>query len=228
MKQSKLLNDNKQFEVNNWNWSVDHSTSFKIIKRKWIIMLSAPHAVNHFRNWELLQADILTWWLAVYLSEKFDLPCIYSTSSNVWDPNYDEYETSDYKKELIRFLDNNNIKLLIDLHGCWSQRDFAIELWTWWDNNPNLLWNAKLLNRIKSSLEASLKSYLAHNKTAITVNTIFPASNKNTISAFISQKGNIPAVQIEINKSLRDEKNLEKLIASLEILLSDLNQYFSN
>jgi hypothetical protein len=73
-----------------------------------------------------------------------------------------------------------------------------------------------------------LKSYLAHNKTAITVNTIFPASNKNTISAFISQKGNIPAIQIEINRDLRDEKNLEKLIASLEILLSDLNQYFSN
>ena len=50
---------------------------------------------------------------------------------------------------------DNNIKFLLDLHWCDLDRSFAIELWTWWETHPNLMWNQKLLNLIKDSLNKS-------------------------------------------------------------------------
>ena len=215
---------------NNWldkQWDI-FPIVFRLKDNKWNIMISTPHSVNHLREWEILKADMLTWWLALYLAEKYNLPCIYSISYLVWDPNYDEYENSKYKQELKKYINDNNIKFLIDLHWCWSERDFAIELWTWWDNHPNLLSNNKLLWVIVDSLNNSLKSYLQHNSKDISINKIFPASNKNTIANFISTSLNIPALQLEINYDLRDinkEDNINKLITALENLISDLENY---
>ena len=234
MKSLRVQQLNKEFEnnYNNWldkQWDI-FPVCFRLKDNKWNIMISAPHSVNHLREWEILKADMLTWWLALYLAEKYNLPCIYSTSYLVWDPNYDEYENSKYKQELKKYITDNDIKFLVDLHWCRSERDFAIELWTWWDNHPNLLSNNKLLNIISDSLTNSLKSYLQHNKKDISVNNIFPASNKNTVSNFVASNFNVPALQLEINFDLRDSKNedkLSKLIQALENLIVELQEFFN-
>ena len=234
MKIDRVCQLNKQFEINNNNWVVDFESSnnhhFRIKKDKSKIMISAPHSVNHIREWEVLKTDILTWGLALYLSEQFNLPCIYSTSYYVWDPNFDELEASEYKQSLIKFIKDNNIKFLLDLHWCDFDRSFAIELWTWWETHPNLQWNQKLLNLIKDSLNKSLLAYLWHTWREITINTLFPASFRNTISNFVAVKTHIPTIQLEINFDLRDPKNeekLSKLIAALENLIVELQEYFN-
>ena len=228
MKSDRIKALNAQFEINYNSWTQEQTDKHCRIKQwNFPIIISAPHAVNHIRNWELLKADLQTWWIALYLSEKFNLSCIYSTSSLVWDPNFDSYENSEYKKLLKEYISNNNIKLLVDLHWCWSERDFAIELWTWWDTHKNLLWNQKLLSIIQDNLSSSLNSYLKHNQQSITLNSIFPASNPNTVSSFTSSQLKIPSIQIEINKSLREEKNLDLLIQALENTIEQLLEYFS-
>ena len=235
MKFEKVKYLNKQFEINNNNWLEDLNNSnkyhFNIKKWRWDIIISAPHSVNHEREWETLNADLLTWWLTLYLSEKYNLPCIYSTSYLVWDPNYDDIENCLYKEKLSEYIKENNINFLIDLHWCWSERNFAIELWTWWWNHPNLQWNEKLLNIIKWSLNDSLGSYLLHTWREITINTIFPASYENTISKFIFTKNHIPTIQLEINYELRnpmDEDKITKLITALENLIEELEKFFKN
>ena len=231
MKVDEVLQLDRQFQENNWMWNVNFQekdfSTFQILKNKSEIMISAPHSVKHLRNGEILPQDLLTWWLALYLWKRQNLPVIYSTSYKVWDPNFDENNNSEYKQTLAKYIKENNVKFLIDLHGCWSYRDFSIELGTWWEWNPNLLWRSDILNNILDSLNTSLKSYIKHTKKPITINTIFPAQRETTVSNFISKECKIPTVQIEINRELRNidnPKNLSLLINSLEMMTRNLNK----
>ena len=230
MKVDEVSRLDKQFQKNDWMWNIDiqsqNFSTFKILDNKSKIMISAPHSVKHIREWEILPQDLLTWWLALYLWKRLNLPVIYSTSYKVWDPNFDENKKSEYKQALAKYIKENDIKFLIDLHGCWSFRDFSIELWTWWEWNPNLLWRLDILNTVEKSLNDSLKSYIQHTGKPITKDTIFSASRETTVSAFISKECKIPAVQIEINKELRDKnnpKNLSLLVNSLENMIRNLS-----
>lgn len=126
---------------------------------------------------------------------------------------------------LAKYIKENDIRLLIDLHGCWSFRDFSIEFGTWWKWNPNLLGRLDILNVVENSLNDSMKSYIKHIGKPITKNTIFSASRETTVSNFISKECKIPTIQIEINKELRDmdnSENLSLLINSLENMLQKL------
>ncbi len=231
MKVDEVLQLDGQFQENDWRWNVNFQdkdfSTFKILKNKSKIMISAPHSVKHIRNGEILSQDLLTWWLALYLWKRQNLPVIYSTSYKVGDPNFDENDNSEYKQALAKYIKENDIKFLIDMHGCRPYRDFSIELGTWWEWNPNLLWRSDILKNILDSLNKSLKSYIKHTKKEITINTIFPANRETTVSNFISKNCNIQTIQIEINKELRDKnnsKNLSLLINSIENLIKDLKK----
>jgi len=233
MKVDEVIQLDKQFYENNWMWNTNiHNkifSKFKILKNKSKIIISAPHTVKHIREWEIIPQDLLTWWLALYLWKRLNIPVIYSTSYKVWDPNFDENNKSEYKQTLAKYIKENNIKLLIDLHGCWSFRDFSIELGTWWEWNPNLLWQLNVLNTIEKSLKDSLKAYTQRTGKSITKNSIFSASRETTVSAFISKECKIPTIQVEINKELRDMdnlKNLSLLINSIENMLQELSKIF--
>ena len=230
MKIDEVIQLDKQFQENDWMWNIDvqnrEFSIFKILKNKLKIMISAPHSVKHIREWAILPQDLLTWWLALYLWKRLNLPVIYSTSYKVWDPNFDENKKSEYKQALVEYIKENGIKLLIDLHGCWSFRDFSIELGTGWKWNPNLLWCLDILNTVEKSLNDSLKTYIQHTGKSITKNTIFSASRETTVSAFISKECKIPTIQIEINKELRNidnPENLSLLINALENVVKNLN-----
>ena len=222
MKVDEVLQLDTQFQENDWMWNIDiqsqNFSTFKILKNKSKVMLSAPHSVKHIREWEILPQDLLTWWLALYLWKRLNLPVIYSTSYKVWDPNFDENKDSEYKQTLAKYIKENDIRFLIDLHGCWSYRDFSIEFWTWWEWNPNILGRLDILNVVEKSLNESLKSYIQHTGKSITINTIFPASRETTVSSFISKECNIPTIQIEINKELRDLDNLKHLSLLINVL----------
>ena len=173
----------------------------------------------------VLPQDLLTWWIALYLWKRLNFPVIYSTSYKVWDPNFDENNKSEYKQILAKYIKENGIKSLIDLHGCSSSRDFSIELCTWWEWDPHLLWHLNELKILEKSLNDSLKSYIQCTKKPITKNTIFNASRETTVSSFISHECKIPTIQLEINKELRDidnSKNIWTLIKALDEMLKKL------
>ncbi len=232
MKVDEALQLDKQFQENDWMWKIDAQSqnffTFKILKNKSKIMISAPHSVKHIRQWELLPQDLLTWWLVIYLWKRLNIPVIYSTSYKVWDPNFDENKKSEYKQSLAKYIKENDIRFLIDLHGCWSFRDFSIELGTWWEWNPNLQGRLDILNIVEKSLNDSMKSYIQHTRKPITKNTIFSASRNTTVSYFISKECKIPTIQIEINKELRDMynlKNVSLLVNVLENMIKNISKF---
>ena len=233
MKIDEVLLLDRQFSENEWMWNINYDnknfSTFKILKNKWKIIISAPHPVKHIREWEILSQDSLTWWLALYLWNRLELPVIYATSYKVWDPNFDDNSKSEYKQALVKYIEENNIKFLFDLHWCWSFRDFCIELGTWWMWDPHLLWHNKLINIITKSLSDILKPYIKHSKLHITKNTLFSASWETTVSSYISKCCRIPTIQIEINKELRNINNpkyLSLLINALENMIKNITQLF--
>jgi hypothetical protein len=76
-------------------------------------------------------------------------------------------------------------------------------------------------------LKQSFNTYIKHTKKEITVNTLFPAKNANTISKFIAKELHIPALQIEINKELRDTKKeqMNILVSALENIIKEIEFY---
>lgn len=232
MKIDEVLQLDRQFSKNDWMWNVNNDSnlsSFSILKNKWKIIISAPHTVKHIREWKILPQDSLTWWIALYLWNRLELPVIYSTSYKVWDPNFDDNNKSVYKQTLVEYINKNDIKFLIDLHWCWLFRDFCIELGTWWMWDPHLLWHNELINIIAKSLNDDLKSYIERSKRNITKNTLFSASSETTVSSYISKCCSIPTIQIEINKELRNTdspKYLSLLINALENMIKNIAEFF--
>ena len=61
--------------------------------------------------------------------------CIYKTKNNNDDANYD-LENNNYKEELLKIINKNKIKLLLDIHGASDKYGFGIDIAT--DNEINL------------------------------------------------------------------------------------------
>lgn len=162
---------------------------FKIIQKSIPIMISAPHSAKQFRNGKVQSKESYTDYLAITLSEKENVNCIYKTAFLNDDVNIDEI--SGYKTELEQFINQNNIKFLIDLHTMSDKRlpDICIAI----NSGKNILNNYDILQEIISIFQSNGIS-------SVTVDEPFKAKDANCISNYISTNCNIPCFQIEINK----------------------------
>lgn len=85
------------------------------------VLFSAPHGARSFRNsdkeiWH--EEDEYTAGLAHYLHEILGTHSIATIfKSDKYDPNYTGAECNDYKRALKKYLKDNHIKYVIDLHG---------------------------------------------------------------------------------------------------------------
>ena len=131
------------------------------------------------------------------------------------DTNIDSNSTKldEFKKELLRYIKDNNIRLLIDLHGADIKRDFDVEFGTL--NNLSVdfstvreLEDAFILNGVKN----------------VNYNNIFKGGG---ITQFVFANTDIDVIQIEINKKYRDIDNYENMEKVCKALISFIEQYFS-
>ena len=66
--------------------------------------------------------------IALYLNKYFNVFSIVKINDTGLDSNRDNDDN--YKKELMKIVKENNIKLVIDLHGASKERDFDVEFGT--------------------------------------------------------------------------------------------------
>lgn len=175
------------------------------------ILISCPHSVPQTRNGEIKDAEPETAIIALELS-KLGYPCIIKTTNENDDANRDL--NIPYKNDMLKFINNNDIKFVIDLHQLNSNREMDICLGTGNENHKNLLHFSFLTELIKKSFE--------DNKLITTINNPFSAKNVRTISGF-SSSNNIPAIQIEINSRCVSGLNLEKFDSVVKSILQVLN-----
>ncbi len=203
----KINNLEKIFSVNKYNGK--EGKEFFIKKGTIPIMISAPHAVNHKREGRMKDADLFTGSISLYLQELTNCHLICATNLTHSDPNYSPEDYSSYKKELRKYIEANDIKLLIDFHGCDKYKECSVELGTI-DNDLSSLNNYIFIKDLfVCTFELFLKN---HEKNKVFINQQFKASNENTITNYIHRLCNIPTIQIEVNNLLRNlyEKDNEE------------------
>jgi len=212
----KILAYEKRFSKNNYNGSGRKPYVIKRGRTK--VMLSLPHAVNHFRNGKTKSAEILTGGIGKYLQEKTGCHLIYSANYSGADPNYDEASDCDYKAELERYIAENDIKVLIDIHGCTTECETAVDMGTL-NNEESSLGRFGFINDLfEIVLTEQLKPFLESTGKTIASNKKFAASYANTITNYISRATGIPCMQMEINRMCRDTANPEVLLALVKAL----------
>lgn len=126
----------KKFSANDYNGK--DSREFEIIEGKVPIMLSAPHSVNHFRNGKIKYCDLFTGSICLYLQKVTGCHLIYALNQSSSDANFDSEENSSYKRALKKYIKENNIKILFDIHGCDKEKECAVEIGTTDDKDSSL------------------------------------------------------------------------------------------
>ena len=103
----------------------------------------------------------------------------------------------EFKIELLRFIKDNNIKLVIDLHGSAKSRNFDIEFGT--------------LNNLSAGFSTIKELEEAFTENGIS-NIIYNDPFKGgAITEYVYGLKDIDVIQIEINGKYRDYSNLEEL-----------------
>lgn len=183
--------------------------SFKVIKGKIPIILSAPHTIKQLREGKVKGAEHQTGAIASILAKEIGCFAIYKTYNNSDDANYD-IKNNEYKEEIKKIIKENDIKILLDIHGAKDEHGFDIDLGTAYGENINN--NIEILEKLKSYF----KKYNIEN---ITENKTFKADSIRTISKYINEETKIPCIQLEISckyRNLDNLDNIERLIKALE------------
>ena len=167
------------------------------------VILTAVHTMEQVKdNGEIKYAEPFTKAIARYVSDKVGTFYYIKTIDTGIDSN--KITPDEFKDNLIKMIKEYNIKLLIDLHGAKSEREFDVEFGT--------LNNLSIDATTVKSLESS---FIDNGVTKISYNNPFKGGG---ITQTVFDQTNIDIVQIEINKrfrSITNVKNIEKICNSL-------------
>lgn len=176
------------------------------------VVLSAPHAVKHYRRdrSDPEDADIYTGSLAIQLASLTKASALIYARTSKEDPNDDA--DGEYKRQLRDLVTQKQARFVLDFHGLAEKRLMQIAVGTG-GNRENLLGRTDLLDILRNTLE-NAGFEIAEDAPR------FKASRPNTISSFTRRVLGIPALQIEIHKDYRDPRNkpdaYDKLIRALD------------
>ena len=176
------------------------------------VLVSAPHGVEQVRLGKHKVKEIGSIATALFLQNNTNSYLIAKTKNNFDDANFDE--ESPYKKSLLKCVEKNDIKYVIDIHGLAEKREMDINFGT------------NLGRNIQTNEQAFEKLYrtLIENNFIVSIDQPFMGGGK-TISNFIKQtKQDVFSLQIEINCAITNkQENFDKYQSLLKILTHWLN-----
>lgn len=203
---------NSKYCENDFNGSIVSGENFVVIQGTRNIMLSAPHAVKQYFGDQIKLGDKNTGGIVEYLCKKtgaFGITRIFNLGDN---PNSDLIGPGlDYKEKILEVIRKNDIKCLIDVHGAKDTYPFHIDIGT--NDGINIQYDKKITEIFLSSKNPNI---------TVLIDDRFKAGKNGNISKYVSERTNIPCIQIEICKSLRETN--ERLLESLIYLENCINQ----
>lgn len=190
-------------------------TDYIIIKGNIPILFSAPHTMEQIReDGSLKYSEPYTKAISLYLNKYYNTYSIIKNHDTGIDSNRDNYD--EYNVEMRRLIKDNNIKLVIDLHGSAKERDFDVEFGTL--NN---------LTADYSTIKELEEAFIENGIDNIKHNDPFKGG---AITQGLYSIEDIDIIQLEINGHYRDHNNLdllEKLIKSLENFIKQYIKYLN-
>ena len=183
---------------------------FKICKGKIPILFSSSHTMIQKREDGTVKlSEPYTKAIALYLNKYHNVYSIIKNKDTGIDSNKDNYD--EYNIEMRRVIKENEIKLVIDLHGASKNRDFDIEFGTL--NN---------LTADFSTIRELEEAFIENGITNIQHNNPFKGG---AITKGIYALDNIEIIQLEINGKYRDKENIILLESLINSLINFIRQY---
>ena len=135
--------------------------------------------------------------------------------NNYDDPNNDDFGYGlAYKRKILEIIRENNIKLVLDIHGCSNFHDFEFCLGT--DGMKNLNGQYRTLDILKEGLSFIGKT---------SVDSYFKASTNGNVSKYVSTNSCAACVQLEISTKFRKENEyLQQLILAMQLIIKNINE----
>ena len=154
------------------------------------VVISAPHAVEQLRNGFIKGKEEESGQIAYILNKVLGVSSIIKTKNCNDDANSDPQ--SAYRDALSKFIDDNDIRYLLDLHQLNVCRPMDIDL------GINGYENFK----DRSLLDEIISIFNRHGIANIAIDAPFNASGLHTVSRDIALRNGIETIQIEINSRL--------------------------
>jgi gamma-glutamylcyclotransferase (GGCT)/AIG2-like uncharacterized protein YtfP len=175
------------------DFSCSSSNELIFLKGDIPVLITAPHATSHLRMNKLKYEEEYTGAISVVLHILTGSHTLYTNCALKTDPNF--YEHTPFKERIREIVEEFGIRFVIDLHGTRTQTNNDIYPGIG-KRGEFLLGNQKYF----SLLEESTKAY------GLTLGGlhVFSASRQMTVTKFVSQNLKIPAMQLEINRELRN------------------------
>ena len=180
------------------------------------VLVSAPHAVRHFRQKKIKISDEFTGSIVYLLNKLTGCHAIATTKLYGGDPNIDN--PCIYKQRIAEICKTEKVKMVLDLHGVARVREFDVDLGT--NGGKTLLGKPKVLETLDHHFQVFGLGRISHD--------FFAASGPNTITNYVSSELGIPAVQVEINKQFRvpgqNAQGFYRLLGALVESIKELGQ----
>jgi N-formylglutamate amidohydrolase len=188
---------------------------YTILKGSIPVLFSAPHTMYQLRDDGTTKLnEPYTKAIALYLNKYCNTYAIVKNNDTGIDSNRDNYDQ--YNVEMRRLIKENNIKLVIDLHGASKDRKFDIEFGTLY----NLSADFSTIKELEEAFTENGINNINHNN----------PFKGGAITQGIYSLDDVDVIQIEINGKYRDyndPESLEKLIQSLKNFIKQYNEYIN-
>ncbi|HWR08433.1 hypothetical protein [Sporomusa sp.] len=155
------------------------------------VLVSAPHAVRHYRHKKIKMSDQFTGAITYLLNRLTGCHAIATAKLYGGDPNHDN--SCIYKERIAEFCGREKVKFILDIHGAAREREFDVDFGT--NGGKTLLGKDKILETLEHNFQAFGLSRISRG--------YFAAEGPNTIANYVARELKIPAVQVEINKHYR-------------------------
>lgn len=174
------------------------------------VLFTAAHTmIQHFDDGTIKLAEPYTKAIAMYVNKHCNTSYLIKIKDTGIDSNRDNHD--DFKTELIKIVRENNIKLVIDLHGARKERDFDVEFGTL----NNLTADFSTIKEFEEAfLENGIKN-IKHNE----------PFKGGAITQYLYNIKDVDVIQLETNGNLRDLENIERLNQLCDAIVSFINQY---
>ena len=189
---------------------------FEVIEGKKKIIISAPHGYIHMRANEIRLAEKNTDTLAIELAEEKKVYAIYKNISSDNDADFDT--DSVYKKECLKQIKKNKIKLLVDIHGIEKESPYDIVIDSQYFED---YFDKDIINNIR---QIFIKYGFENVSNNLNRNEKLN-EEKNSIIRYVYNNANIATLKIYINGKYRLEECEEYHYDTLKNVMSELIDY---
>lgn len=173
-------------------------------------IITAAHTMMQLKTQgEYKKSEPYTKAVAMYVAEKSD--CFYLIKNKDTGIDSNNVDNDTFKNMLIDNIRDNDIKLVIDLHGAKKDRDFDIELGT--------------LNNLSSDYSTTKELIDAFNENGIfNIKTNDPFKG-GSITKKVFSDTSCDVIQIEINANFRNIEEIEKIKQVCDSLIKFIWKY---